>query len=147
MTVKRAEPMSRHLEAVSRMYSLILAFVIPSGVPRLGSIGIGVAAPEDRESLYVLLVPSLEVSVLLAILKMRLLPLKRRSAEKAVFIVLTEDSVAAMETGLLPFERYVLLLREPRNHDDPLPRVEFRRSITSAQLLVGIGPRAFCIAM
>ena len=80
---------------------------MPNGVPKLGSIAIGVAAPEDSESLYVLRVPSRVVSELLAMLKMRLLllPLNRRSAEKAVFIVLMDESVAAADAGLLPFER------------------------------------------
>lgn len=65
----------------------------------------GVAAPEERDSLLVLWVPYLEVIVLLAMLKNLLLPLRRRSAEKAEFMVPTEDSVAATEAGRLPLER------------------------------------------
>ena len=73
--------------------------------PILGSNGSGVAAPDDSESLYVLRVPSLDVSVLLAILNRPLLPLNRRRAEKAEFMVPIEDSVAALDAALLPLER------------------------------------------
>ena len=104
--VKRAEPMSRHFAADSRMYSRIFVLVIPIGVPMLGSYGIGVAAPEDKESLLLLRVPSLEVIVLLATLKILLpLPENLRSAEIAEFIVPTEDWLPAIEPERVPFER------------------------------------------
>jgi hypothetical protein len=113
-----------------------------------GSTGNGVAAPESRESLYELLVPSRALSVLFAMLKMLLLPLKRRRAEKAVFMVPIEDSVAAVDIGRLPLDRYVLAFLEPiLSHEELLVRAALRRSITSAQLLVATGPRAFCRAM
>ena len=56
-----------------------------------GSNGIGVAAPDDNESLYELRVLSFDMIVLLATLKILLLPLKRRKAENAEFIVPIED--------------------------------------------------------
>ena len=68
----------------------------------------GVTAPDDKESEYVLRDPgpSREVMVLLAMLKRRLpLPLNRRSAEKALFMVPIEDSVPGLDILLLPFER------------------------------------------
>jgi len=98
MTVRRADPISRHLDALSRMYRRIFALVMPAGVPMLGSIAIGVAAPEESESLFVLRVPSRDVKVLLAMLNSPLpLSLKRRRAETAEFVVPTDDSVAALE--------------------------------------------------
>lgn len=107
MTVRRAEPISRHLLAVSRVYRRIFILVRPRGVPSLGSIGKGVAAPEDRESEYVLLVPgpSREVMVLLAMLKILLLPLNLRRAEVTLLRVPTEDSVPAVDMRRLPLER------------------------------------------
>jgi hypothetical protein len=64
--------------------------VIPTGVPIDGSIGTGVAAPDDNESLYELLVLCFELIVLFAMLKI-LPPLNRRSAESAEFIVPTDE--------------------------------------------------------
>lgn len=121
---------------------------MPSGVPILGSRTIGVDDPDDKVSLVPLRLPSTEVIVLRAILNRRLPPLKRRRAEKAVFIVPIDESVAATDAGRLPLERYVLLLREPTCHQDALlARMEFRRSIVAPQLLSFTGPRAFCNAM
>jgi hypothetical protein len=73
-------------------------------VPIDGSIGIGVAAPDESESLYELRVLCFELIVLLAMLKM-FPPLNRRSADRAEFMVPTDDWLAAMEADLAPLDR------------------------------------------
>lgn len=79
--------------------------MIPRGVPWLRSKARGVEEdPEDSESLVALWLPWRDVIVLLPILKMLLEPLKRRSAEKALLLVPTDESVF-MERGREALDR------------------------------------------
>lgn len=104
----------------------------------------GVDEPEDRDSLFVLRLPSWDVMVLFEISKNLLPPLKRRRAEKAEFMVPIDESVFAMDGARDPFERYVLLLRDGKwNHELLGARALFLRSIAAAHVLSLNGPRAF----
>ena len=58
------------------------------------SIMIGVEEPDDSDSLPALRLPRADVMVLFEMLNTWLVPLNLRSAENALFIVPTEESVA-----------------------------------------------------
>jgi len=117
MMLNRADPRSCHLLALCLTYNLTFAFVMPSptGIiklagllplppPASGIAGVLVPLPDPPdESVMSRLLPVPRVMLLLphetllfATLKAFWPVLKRRSAEKALPIVLTELSVAAL---------------------------------------------------